>query len=165
MTNVFDPSKYVADLVSSLNARNSERLLAHYSDTGELKDPTNPKAVRGTQSIETNFKLWSRALSEVQMDVREALQVGDKVALLIDAKARHTGELEIALGEKLPATNKTFQLEIARFLTINEKGKIASDRTVFDAASLRMQLGLEAPASTPPAAPAPARPTVATVPG
>lgn len=47
----------------------------------------------------------------------EGTASGDKVALRIEGHARHTGALELAPGSRLPATNRTFRMEIAEFLT------------------------------------------------
>lgn len=142
MTTPFDARKFVDDFTSSMNAKDPQKLLAHYADNAELWDSTTPKPVRGKEAISKNFEKWSTAFSEIHLTVRDVVQSGDKVALYAEAKGRNTGELELGPGERVPATNKTVTMPIAEFLTISPQGKITKDHTIFDAMGMMVQLGL-----------------------
>ena len=89
-----------------------------------------------------NFEQWSGAFSEMDIQVRDVVESGNNVAILFEAKGRHTGEIELAPGETVPATNKVVKMDVAEFLTIDRNGKIARDHTIFDMAGMMTQLGL-----------------------
>lgn len=141
MTNDFDARNFVKDLNDAMNAKNPDKLLPYYATDAELRDPSTVQPLRGHDGVRKNLQQWSGAFSEVKMNVREIYGSGDKIAILLDVSGRHTGELELAPGEVVPATNKTARTEMAEFLTI-QNGKIVKDVGIFDMASLMQQLGL-----------------------
>lgn len=152
MSSTFDARGFVRDFVGSMNAKDPETLLRHYAENAELKDPTLQQAVRGKAAIRKNFEQWSTAFSELDFTVKDVIEAGNKVAIHFDAKGRHTGELEVAPGEHVPATNKLVRMEVAEFLTIGSDGRISKDETLFDVAGMLAQLGLmPSPHAAPPA--------------
>lgn len=142
MSNPFDAKAFMSDFVRAANTRSADPLLKHYSDNAEISDPSTPKPLRGKAGIRENIEHWSSAFSEFDFKLKDMIQSGDKVALLYDAKARHTGALEIAPGETVAPTSRTIRLAVSEFLTISADGKISKDVTIFDQASMLSQLGL-----------------------
>lgn len=142
MATHFDAQRFVNDFVQSMNAKDPTRLLEHYAEDAELWDPTMPQPVRGKESIRENFEKWSSGFSDIEFNVKDLIQSGDKVAIYFEGKARHTGELELGPGERAPATNKVLKMNLGEFLTVSPQGKITKDHTLFDAMTMMVQLGL-----------------------
>lgn len=142
MTTTFDARAFVKDFVNAIDRKDPESVLHYYADNVELTDPTTPQPLRGKDGIRKNLEQWGSAMSETSVEIKEALTSGNKAVVLFEARGRHTGELELGPGERIPATNKPVRLEMANFLTLDNQGKVTKDHTIFDAASLMMQLGL-----------------------
>lgn len=142
MSKAFDAREFMRDFVRAANTRSPEPLLKHYEENVEISDPSTPGPLRGKAGIRENLDHWSSAFSEFDFKVKDVVQAGNKVALLYDAKVRHTGALEIGAGETIAPTDRRVQLEVSEFLTISEGGKITKDVTIFDQASMLSQLGL-----------------------
>lgn len=142
MSKPFDARQFMNDFVRAANTRSPDTLLKHYAENAEISDPSTSTPLRGKAGIRENLEHWSSAFSEFDFKVKDVVQSGNKVALLYDAKVRHTGALEIAPGETVAATARLVRLEVSEFLTISEDGKISKDVTIFDQASMLSQLGL-----------------------
>lgn len=142
MVSHFNARAFVKDFETAINSKEPEKLLAYYAEDAEAQDPSLAQPVRGKAALRKNFDVWSRALSEMRCEIQDIVQSGESVAILFNAQARQTGEMELAPGETIPATNKVAKLDVAEFLTIDSNGRITRDRTIFDVASMMMQLGL-----------------------
>lgn len=142
MNKPFDAKAFVNDFVRAANSRSADPLLRYYSDDAEISDPSTPTPLRGKAGVRESIEHWSSAFSEFDMKVKEIVQSGNKVALLVDARARHTGALEVAPGERVRPTQRMVRMEVSEFLTISDDGKITKDLTIFDQASMLSQLGL-----------------------
>ena len=140
MTTVFDARLFIKDFVGSMNTKDPTTLLRHYSDNVVLHDPSLPEPVRGKDAITKSFEQWSASFGELDFNIKEQVTAGSKVALLIDAKARHTGPLDVGPGERIAPTGRTVRMEVAEFLTIGADGKISRDETIFDVAGMLAQL-------------------------
>lgn len=138
----FDANAFVKDFVKAMNQKNADTLLEYYADDAEVRDPSTPKPVHGKQAIRANLQSWSRSFGDLDFRVKDVVRSGNKVALLIDARARHTGPIPLGPSETARATNKVVNLEVGEFLTLRQDGKITSDHTVFDMASMMQQLGI-----------------------
>lgn len=142
MTPTFDARTFVKDFVNAINRKDPESVLHYYADNCELTDPTTQQPLRGKEGIRKNLQQWSTAMSELEVEVKESISTGNKAVVLFEARGRHTGELEMGPGERIPATNKPVRIEIANFVTLDNSGKITKDHSIFDVASMMMQLGL-----------------------
>lgn len=111
-------------------------------ENAELWDPTMSQPLRGKKAVRQNFTKWSSAFNDIRFTVKNIVESGENVAIYAEATARNTGEMELAPGEAIPATNKTVTMAIAEFLTISPQGKLTKDHTVFDSMTLMVQLGL-----------------------
>lgn len=142
MNKPFDVKTFMSDFTRAANTRSPDVVLRHYADDAEISDPSTPTPLRGKAGVRENIAHWSSAFSEFEFRVKDVIQSGNKVALLLDAKARHTGALEIAPGETVGPTNRTVRMEVSEFLTISDEGKITKDLTIFDQTTMLTQLGL-----------------------
>jgi len=138
----FDAKEYVRDLERAWNDKNADAFIQkHYDANVEFTD-ANGKPQRGQQAFRSTLDAWFKAFSEMKIDVTQAVQNGNDVAILQRCKGRNTGELAMIPGEApLPATNKTGEVAVAGFLRLNDQGKIVRDVAILDTASLLTQLG------------------------
>jgi ketosteroid isomerase-like protein len=140
--NPFDTKSFVADFERAWNAKDPQVVISKYYDANvEFTDPTG-KVERGTSALAKNLSGWFGAFSEMKISLTQSVQNGNDIALVQQCKGRHTGELEVAPGERVPATNKTAVVDVAEFIRLNNEGKIVRDLNIFDSARLLMQLGL-----------------------
>lgn len=146
----FDVRAYVRDLALSMNTKDPHRVLAHYSDDAEVSDPSTLNPLRGRAALERSFRSWVSGFSELALEIEEAVQSGDLVAMRLAGAAKHTGSIELRPGEVLAPTHRIVRFEVANFLTLDEQGKIRADRAIFDVVGVLAQLD-GATASPPPA--------------
>lgn len=137
----FDAKQYVRDFERAWNDKNAQTFLSKYYDANvEFTDPSG-KLQRGIDPLRNVLQTWFKGFGEMKIDVTQAIQNGNDVAILQRCKGRNTGELEMVPGEPLAATNKNAEVEVAEFIKLNAQGKIVRDVTILDSASLLMQLG------------------------
>lgn len=146
MANVFEPQRFVNDFMRAMNSKDPSKLLTYYAEDAEIVDPSTPEPLRGKAGIERNFEQWSGAFSEVKFDVQDVVSSGGKVALRIGATARHTGTLDLGQGQTLPPSNRIVHMEVAEFLTLDQRGAIKRDETIFDVAGMLEQMKSPVPA-------------------
>lgn len=141
-TSRFDPKQYVMDFERAWADRDMAPMIQKYYDANvEFNDPTG-KPQRGTDALKQVAESWFNAFSEMTITLTQSVQSGNEHALLQRFRGRHTGELEMAPGERIPATNKPAEIEVAEFIRVNDAGKIVRDAVVLDTGQLLMQLGL-----------------------
>jgi ketosteroid isomerase-like protein len=137
----FDVKQLLSDFERAFNTKDYEAALKHYDPNVEFLDP-NGKTLRGVETFKKFWEMWGNGFSDTKIEVMQAVQTGNDVALLQRCSARHTGDFEISPGEHVAATNKPVKLVIAEFLRLNDQGKIVSDIGVMDTADLMRQLGV-----------------------
>jgi hypothetical protein len=138
----FDAERYVSDLERAWNDKDTSGFVSKYYDNNvEFTDP-NGKPQRGATALRGIMDSWVGAFGEMKIKITRTIQNGNDVAILQSFTGRHTGEFEIAPGERVPATNKTATVDVAEFVKVNDQGKIVHDVTILDNARLLMQLGL-----------------------
>ena len=133
----------MTDFERAFNEKDIESVLHYYDPNVEIPDPTNPgKTVRGLDTFRQFLQSWADGFSETKLEATQIVQNGKDVAILQRCRGRHTGEFEITPGERVAATNKTVDFEVAEFVKLNEQGKIVRDVGIMDQALLMRQLGL-----------------------
>lgn len=137
-----DAKRFVSDYATALNAHDPQGIMKYYADSVEITDSSSPVPLRGKEGIRKNFQQWSDGFSEMSIDLHDVVQSGNKVVLRYTGKGRNTGEFSVSPGETLSPTNKSIRLEFAEFLTLDDSGKIVRDDSIYDTASLLVQLGL-----------------------
>lgn len=138
----FDANRYVKEFESAWNTKDPEPLMKWSAPDVEFQDPRSDRTTRGQSAIRESSKQWFDAFSEMKIELKQSTVSGNNVALLYRCAGRHTGELEMAPGERVPATNKPAVVDVAEFITLNNEGKIVRDVAIMDSAKLLMQLGL-----------------------
>jgi len=138
----FDAQRYVKDFETAWNRNDPEALLQHFAENVEFQDPLSPTPRRGREAARENMRAWFGAFTEMEIRLVESVVSDDRAALLYQCTARHTGELQIAPGERIPATNKRATVDLAEFDALDAQGRIVRTRAMFDSGRLMQQLGL-----------------------
>lgn len=139
----FDPQKYVSDFERAFNEKNVESVLHYFDPNVEMADPSGSgKMIRGLDTFRQFMQSWAEGFSDTKLEVKQVVQSGKDVAILQRCRGRHTGEFEVAPGERIAPTNKTIDFDVAEFVTLNDQGKIVRDVGIMDQALLMRQLGL-----------------------
>lgn len=138
----FDATQFVSDFQQAWNAKDPQAFVSkYYAGNVEFTDPSGqPK--RGADALRSTLEAWFSAFSEMSIKATQTIQSGEEVAILQRCKGRHTGELQIMPGERIPATNKTAEVDVAEFVRLDAQGKIVRDVAIMDSAQLLMQLGV-----------------------
>lgn len=143
MAGKFDSNKYVKDFERAFNENNLESVMHYYDPNVEIGDPNEPgKTMRGLDTFQQFMQQWADGFSDTKIEVVQAVQNGNDVAIFQRCKARHTGDFEIQPGERVSPTNKNVTIEIAEFIKLNDQGKIVRDLGIMDQLAFMRQLGL-----------------------
>lgn len=142
MPTKIEPRSFLTDFANAWNAKDAERFTQRYAMDAEMKEPSKPQPIRGKDNIRDNLAGWFRALSEMSFTPKEIVESANSIAMVVEARARHTGDLVLSPGETIPPTNKNVLIEFAQFLTLDENGRILKDHVYFDLAQMMQQLGL-----------------------
>jgi predicted ester cyclase len=149
VTPTFDAKKYVSDFERAFNEKDVQSVMHYYDPNVEISDPSGSgKTIRGLDTFRQFMESWARGFSDTKLEATQIVQSGKDVAILQRCQGRHTGEFEVVPGEKIGATNKTVNFEVAEFIKLNDQGKIVKDIGIMDQALLMRQLGL-LPSTTP----------------
>lgn len=148
MPGPFHARHFLMELTRARNEKDADSILRRYADDAEMHDPSLARPVRGKAALRQHFDHWASAFSELEFQLRDSVQSGNKQVLITEAKARHTGDLQITEGEWVAPTGKLVSLEMAHYIAVGSDGRILIDHVYFDMASLRKQLADVAAHST-----------------
>lgn len=142
MPTNFDPREYLHAFEEAAASGDMGGLERYWSEDVEFKDPTLQEARRGKDAFREDQRKWLDAMSDVRFDIDKIVRSGNDYAVYMRAHGRNTGDLELAPGARLPATNKEVDLDYANFISVDDSGKVTRDVAVFDVASMMQQLGV-----------------------
>ena len=86
--------------------------------------------------------MWAEGFPDGQITIDNVVAAGDYVVVEFTGRGTHTGTLATPAGS-IPATGRAVTLKLCDVLEIRD-GKVSSQRTYFDSASLLSQLGVTA---------------------
>ena len=86
--------------------------------------------------------MWADAFPDGRGTVDRVVAAGDLVAVEYTGRGTHTGDLVTSMGT-IPATGRSVTIHMCDVLEIHD-GKITSQNTYFDTASVMAQLGVTA---------------------
>ncbi len=124
------------------NAKNVDKLLEHYANDATLITPDLPEGVHGKEGIRKVADDWHRMFGDLRTQVVSGVTEGDKVAVLFRVQGTNTGDIEMAPGQRVPATGKPVDYSIGSFIQLDNSGKIQREVAIFDNAEVMKQLGL-----------------------
>jgi predicted ester cyclase len=121
-------------------------------DFDKLAERTNPAAkitivgsgdtFEGPEGARAYNMMWAEAFPDGKITIDNIIAAGDTVVVEFTGRGHHTGTLTGPAGS-IPATGRSVTLQLCDVLTIRD-GKLLSQRTYFDGASLLSQLGIAA---------------------
>ena len=137
----FDAKQFVSDFERGFNSKDLTKALSYYDRDVETTGEAG-KVQRGIEPFRQAMEGWMNGFSDTKIDVKDVIQQGNSVAIVQRCTALHTGDFEVAPGERVPATNKRVEIDVAEFIRLNEQGKIVRDLGFMDTAQLMRQLGV-----------------------
>jgi len=110
-------------------------LAADHAPDGVVVSPTGG-VLEGREEIEHVYRVWLNAFPDLSMTISDVLLDGDRVVLILDVTATHSGEF---LG--LPATGRRLQV-VAAFVYTMKDHLIAHERRILDFTGVLVQVGV-----------------------
>jgi steroid delta-isomerase-like uncharacterized protein len=124
------------------NSRDTGRVIEQFADNAELVTPDLPDGAHGKDELREVAADWFRTFPDMTMQVEKHLQEGDTVATMVRIQGTNKGDIEVAPGQRVPATGKRVDYRIAAFMTLDNSAKVRRLVAVFDNASIMEQLGI-----------------------
>ena len=115
--------------------RDAAALAADHADDGIVLSPTGG-VLEGRQEIERVYRVWLTAFPDLTLTISDVLIDGDRVVLILDVAATHSGEF---LG--LAPTGRRL-LVVAAFIYTMKDNLIAHERRILDFTGVLVQVGV-----------------------
>jgi steroid delta-isomerase-like uncharacterized protein len=135
-----DNTSIARTLFDDWNKRDFDHLADLIADDGEILLVGSGTSFRGPDGARQFAHMWADSFPDGRVTIDNITASGDYVAVEYTGRGTHTGTLQSPGGD-IPATGKSVTLELCDVFRI-EGGKIKSERSYFDSASLLMQLGV-----------------------
>jgi len=132
--------RLVESVIANYNARNWAELAETYAESAVFHEP-GVEPVIGRDAIRRSCKDLHAVYPDEHIKKVRSLGQGDWVCIETVASGTHKGPLMTPDGQTIPPTNKSYQIEIAATIRI-EDGKIAEYHEYFDKLGMLTQLGL-----------------------
>ena len=143
-----DPRTAAADLmrileeqVAAMNAHDSARFAAFYSNDALVRDPQYPEPLQGRAAVATDFTTFVTAFPDLRAEVTCSVVSGRTLAAEMTIAGTQTGPLTLPSGD-VPPTHKALRFDMAYFDRFDEHGLIVDERRYYDVADQLEQLGL-----------------------
>jgi len=136
--NAHDVHKKGAD---AFNRHDLDGFVGIYSSDAVVNDPAYPEPLKGHEAIRKDISDFFTAFPDLQVRLVNSLATGDAIAAEWSMTGTHKGPLPGPSGTIQP-TNKTFEVSIGTFETLDSAGRIAEEHRYYDQASLFTQLGI-----------------------
>jgi predicted SnoaL-like aldol condensation-catalyzing enzyme len=113
-----------------------------YTDDAVLLESGAPGPIQGRKAIEEYIGALLRAFPDFSARIDNVFGTGDWFAAELSVRGTHTGPLEFAPGNVVPATNKRLEMPVCWLGRVSREGLCVEDHTYYDVASMMEQLGL-----------------------
>lgn len=124
----------------SWNARDFDYGAEATADDAEIAVMGSGESLRGPDGSRQYSTMWADAFPDGRVTIDRLIAAGDTVVVEFTGRGTHTGTLTTPMGG-IPATGRSVTLQLCDVLAFRE-GKIVSQHTYFDSASLLAQLGV-----------------------
>lgn len=111
------------------------RVMEDYAEEAVVNDPLFARPLVGKPAIGTHKLAEMIAISDIEFDVGDRWEDGNKVFANWKVTGVHSGPFY-----DLPATNKPIVLEGSTIVTRDDEGKIVEETLFYDADAMRRQL-------------------------
>jgi ketosteroid isomerase-like protein len=132
--------RLIDSMIASYNARDWSRLAEVYAESALFYEP-GVKPYRGREAILRGYQDLHAVFPNEQIKKVRSFGQGDWTCVEMVASGTHLGPLMSPDGKTIPPTNKSYQVEIAAAVRI-ENGEIAEYHEYFDRVGMLAQLGL-----------------------
>ncbi len=140
-----DNASIARQIYDDWNAREFERIADQATDDAEIILVGSGTRFAGREGSLQYSRSWGDAFPDGRIEVDNLIAAGDTVVVEFTGRGTQTGTLSTPAGD-IPATGRSVTLQFCDVLEFTSDGKIKSQRTYFDSASLLAQLGITAEA-------------------
>jgi ketosteroid isomerase-like protein len=105
-----------------------------YTEDAILMDVGQEEPIRGNQAIADYHATFLRAFPDLSAETRNVFGSGDWFAAEFLITGTHTGPLDVAPGQSIPATGKRITLNACWIGRVTPDGRCAEDHTYYDTA-------------------------------
>lgn len=128
--------------VETYNSGDTAALGVFYAADVVLMDPMSPEATRGRETVLATASAFRRAFPDMVWTLTGDPVVGSGgMGWEVHATGTMTGPMPGPDGE-IPATGKTFAVNMGIFWTLDTSDLIVEERAYFDSTGMLAQLGL-----------------------
>jgi len=129
-------------LYEAFNKRDFDTLAEYLTPDARITIVGSGDTYDGAEGARRYNVMWADGFPDGQITIDNVVAAGDDVVVEFTGRGTHTGTLATPAGP-IPATGRAVTLQLCDVLKIRD-GKVASQRTYFDSASLLSQLGVAA---------------------
>jgi steroid delta-isomerase-like uncharacterized protein len=129
-------------LYEAWNARDFDRLADVMTPDGKITVVGSGETFEGPDGARKYNEMWAEAFPDGEITIDNIVAGGDYVVVELTGRGTQTGTLA-GPGGSIPATGRSVTLQLCDVLELVD-GKVRSQRTYFDGASLLAQLGVTA---------------------
>ncbi len=140
-----DNASIARQIYDDWNAREFERIADQAADDAEIILVGSGTRFAGREGSLQYARSWGDAFPDGRIEVDNLIAAGNTVVVEVTGRGTQTGTLSTPAGD-IPATGRSVTLQLCDVLEFTSDGKIKSQRTYFDSASLLAQLGITAEA-------------------
>ena len=135
-------AQLVRSYVDTYNSGDAAGLGVFYAEDVILQDPMSPEPTKGRDALVATAAAFRTAFPDMVWTVTgEPVEGNGALAWELHASGTMTGPMPGPGGE-IPATGKSFAVDMAIFWTLGADDLITEERAYFDATGMLAQLGL-----------------------
>ena len=133
--------RLVNESAEAYNSRNWDRYYELHAESIVRHDPSFPEPIKGRAAHREAVQGVLKAFPDMSAEDVRAFGQGDQLSVEFTMTGTHTGPLAVPDGQTIPATNKSFRLNILEVLKW-EGGQIVEEHAYYDVLGFMAQLGL-----------------------
>lgn len=134
------PERRARVTYEAFNARDMDMLADQYTEDCELLSEPSGERFTGRDGVKRYMQRWITAFPDGMVTVTNVVPAGNTVVLEFRGRGTQTGTLDMPAGRIAP-TGRTAEVPFCEVLEF-ANGRIARQRSYYDAATMARQLGL-----------------------
>lgn len=131
------PDRFVADLSDAWQRLDAARILDAYAPDARLDH--SGFVMTGREEIRPFVEALCGSLEEVAVERRQVAASGPAICALVHLSGRFARDLDL-MGTTWPTRGKSFDLDFADFVTLDDQGKVREETQIHDSLPLFAQL-------------------------
>ena len=133
--------RLLKESAEAFNARDWDRYYELHAESIVRHDPAFPEPIKGRVAHREFVMGGQEAFPDLRAEEVRAFGQGDWVSAEFAMTGTHTGPLAMPDGQTIPATNKSFRVNVEEVLKW-EGGQIVEEHAYYDVLGWMTQLGL-----------------------